>query len=159
MTPAQTTRAKLAHIARCKDLAKTSGLSPADLADCYLALKGYADEDAQPKRRKSMTRLEALKELAAKVEAGDWGVEASRAVLVASPGMNDTVWSAYCDDMNAALALHEAVLPRWIWGRYANGGMWVARRPYTFRAPPMMAPARGLLWCDLRALIAQEEGL
>ena len=53
MTPAQTTLAKLAFKAQCKALEETSGLSPADLADCYLTLKGDADEDAQPKRRKA----------------------------------------------------------------------------------------------------------
>jgi hypothetical protein len=62
-------------------------------------------------------------------------------------------------DMTAALGIHEALLPEWIWGRQINGAMFVAKRPYTIRVHvgPYMPPARALLLADLRAVKAMGE--
>lgn len=107
-----------------------------------------------------MTRLEALKELAAKVEAGDWGVEASRAARTASPGMNDTMWSAYCGDLNAALSLHEAVLPD-AWAHIRHTGQYghctIDLDGEEYEADNQPNPARAWLLAILGALIAQEQ--
>ena len=59
--------------------------------------------------------------------------------------------AAYHGSLDAALALHEALLPGWIWGRQQNGAMWVANRPHTIRAPAPMEPARALLLAVLKA--------
>jgi hypothetical protein len=63
-----------------------------------------------------MTKLEALTELAAKVEAGEWS---SRRQLATDAGFDleaiiDAV-RAYHGSLDAANALHEAVLPGWHW--------------------------------------------
>ena len=37
-----------------------------------------------------------------------------------------STWAAYLGDLNAAKALHEALLPGWQWGRTPVGVMWVS---------------------------------
>lgn len=107
-----------------------------------------------------MTRLEALEFLAAAISNGDWGVEASKAARISSPDMNDTMWDAYCGSLDAAKALHDAVLPDWRWEVGTNnlhmgpiGSVWNGRRTFTACAS---APARALLIAILKALIAEE---
>ena len=100
-----------------------------------------------------MTRKQALADLIAKVEAGD--ATAVDIYEVMGRGGLHAI-GAYNGSLDAAKALHEAVLPGWIWGRQKNGAMWVARRPYTFRATRPASPARAWLLAILRALHAME---
>jgi hypothetical protein len=67
--------------------------------------------------------------------------------------------SAYSGDMNAALALHNAVLPGWRWSRHHDGEMevWthgVMNTKWGRSSDP--DPARALLLADLAAMIEQE---
>ena len=108
----------------------------------------------------STTRTEALAELIAKVEAGTWQHTDWPTVEKGFWGnWNEAALhfqSAYNGSLDAAKALHEAVLPGWIWGRQKNGAMWVAKRPYTFRATLPDNPARAWLLAILRALHSME---
>ena len=61
--------------------------------------------------------------------------------------------------LDTAKALHDALLPGWLWGRQVNGAMWVAKRPYTFRGPVNMDPARAWLVAILKAYQAQLAGV
>ena len=118
-----------------------------------------------------MNKLEALKELAEKVEAGtlDWhycGVQHVHGI-----GMNKVMWEAYNGSLDAAKALHESVLtgcsqysietdptclrvivswwPEWLSGnREIQGVAWHEDNP-----------ARAWLLAIIRALIAQEKAL
>lgn len=112
-----------------------------------------------------MTRLEALKELAKKVEAGtlDWnycGVQHVHGI-----GMNKTMWEAYQGSLDAAMALHEAVLPEFKYMDLLRRGSCHTTRisrsadeaeGCDFTAVSSVLP-RALLLSILRALIAQEE--
>ena len=98
----------------------------------------------------------SLGELIAAVEVGRWdNAAASKWTETQPPGTYTNALGAHMGYLDSALALHQQVLPGWIWGRQVNGAMWVSHRPFTFRAPPMMEPARGLLLCILRALEAE----
>jgi len=61
-----------------------------------------------------MTRKEALAELVAKVEAGEWPSRGAYLIpgefRPADPGL------AFQGSLDAAKALHEAMLPGWVWG-------------------------------------------
>ena len=104
-----------------------------------------------------MTRKEAMAELIEKVEAGE---PAKVETWFAALGVGDYLArDAAGGSLDAAKALHEAVLPEWIWGRQKNGALWVAKRPYTFRvAPGGNNLARAWLLAILRALYAREAG-
>ena len=69
------------------------------------------------------------------------------------PGLHDrrNLLKAADGSLDAALALKEALLPYWIWGRQKNGAMWVAKRPHTFVAPFLHPNSRALLLATLRA--------
>ena len=101
----------------------------------------------------------SLRELIEAVEAGDvagWNRLATIAEDAIPPKEAALTATAYNGSLDAAKALHDALLPGWIWGRQVNGAMWVAKRPHTFRAPPSMASARGLLLAILRAMEARD---
>lgn len=113
-----------------------------------------------------MNRLEALEELAAKVvagEPGDWGFEA----LGAEDQEADAA-DAFHGSLDAALALHEAVLSGWrieeIHQKYSREGMGpfyvsLERKNDLANVLAMSAsPARAWLIAILRALIAIEGG-
>ena len=103
-------------------------------------------------------RLTALKELLAKVEAGD----ESWVHLPRIPELHtDLVWKAWAGSLDAAKALHEVVLPEW--GYLISCQQWVdvwwfdvagTGSPIRGISP---TPARAWLIAILRALIAQEE--
>ena len=94
--------------------------------------------------------LQALRDM---VAAGEWCTKLAYAVF--GIGKSQTAYRARNGSLSAAMALHEAALPGWIWGRQANGAMWVAKRPHTFRAIPSGGnTARAWLLCILDALIA-----
>lgn len=115
-----------------------------------------------------MTRLEALKELAAKVEAGvdQWS---ANQVNVAMGGVHvRKFYEAFHGSLDAAKSLHEAVIPNEGWHVE-----WVAKYPsLAFKPAAMRAsvgwasqhvayattPARAWLLAILRALIAQGDG-
>lgn len=121
-----------------------------------------------------MTRLDALKELAAKVEAGTlpeavfhghFSIRGHWAYITGLTSSQRTnVFLAYSGSLDAAKALHEAVLTGWGWHCGAYGArVW----EYPGTAVPQRKrqdvemhdnPARAWLLAILRALISQEEG-
>lgn len=119
-----------------------------------------------------MTRLEALKALADKVEAGDLTYDYCIAQHVHGIGMNGAMWRAYTGSLDEAKALHEAVLPGWPTWQVLQRSEWVdvvlhgPRTGYkgyqnmaakVDRRDAIQCPARAWLLSILRALIEQEE--
>jgi hypothetical protein len=112
-----------------------------------------------------MTKLEALTELAAKVEAGEWS---SRRQLATDAGFDleaiiDAV-RAYHGSLDAANALHEAVLPGWHWSMESEDKICaVYKNPMNDDGHAHLGkspiPARAWLLAIIRALIAQEVDL
>ncbi|MEB3419921.1 hypothetical protein ACFSDD_11115 [Salipiger marinus] len=112
-----------------------------------------------------MTRLDALRALLAKVEAGELDFRDDIALNDNWPAKLclDKTWQAYQGSLDAAKALHEALLPGWrITAIQHASGRW--RVAISDPIPPHKEtwalsedPALALLSCDLRALIAQEE--
>ena len=116
-----------------------------------------------------MGRLNALKELAAKVAAGTADHEAGALAFINDDPddgdcVNRAIWAqqAYQGSLDAALALHNAVLPGWFWSR--QGFVMQVTNDHTGwgngiygRARNDDNPARAWLLAVLRALIAQEE--
>ena len=106
-----------------------------------------------------MTRIEALKRIAEKVEAGEWS---NRKTLAMDAGfdLDAIVYAvrAYSGSLDAAKALHEAVLPGWdyIVAR-TNGGLITLAQVGPDVEEFDQDPARAWLLAILRALIAQEE--
>ena len=119
-----------------------------------------------------MTRLEALKELAAKVEAGRWEANTPTLRTLWADLSHDQVMTAFNGSLDAAAALHKAVLPEW---HYAVDGKPSGCEAQVFTVPTVDEifmcdvemeavatvnennPARAWLLAILRALIAQEE--
>lgn len=131
-----------------------------------------------------MTRLEALTELAAKVEAGNLQDQLSGGMpmmtrlheglgSISIQGFSDgKAMDAYHGSLDAAKALHEAVLPGWavasfqkwpgvdarvkLWGTHEErGGRWHDYTDGRVEAEDP-TPARAWLLAILRALIEQE---
>jgi hypothetical protein len=120
-----------------------------------------------------MTRLEALKDLKAKVAAGEWGGIPAATLwpsgrVIGSDWLHEyaLAFKAHEGSLDAAKALHEAVLPDKGWGVE-----WVAKHPHmmsdgrAYRADvgwgtrhkgSADTPARAWLLAILSALIAQE---
>jgi len=109
-----------------------------------------------------MTNLTALKALAEAVEAGKWDSRCDE------PGEETGLreWALIIDrimdngSLDAALALHDAVLPGWKWARTHGGEMLVwnygVLRSRWGRSD-IEPPSRALLLADIRALISQAE--
>jgi hypothetical protein len=120
-----------------------------------------------------MTRKDALAELIAMVEAGggiSWGYAAGLA-RTALGDLWHSAMDAYCGSLDAAKALHEAVLPGWRVGqighRYAHQddpsdawSVWIVAPDYFTTGAQASAkgpcPARAWLLAILRALNAME---
>jgi hypothetical protein len=114
-----------------------------------------------------MIRLEALRDLKAKVEAGEitfnafMNIAEDALFCVGQPA--SFAWSAYNGSLDAAKALHEAVLPGWGWlinGYRGYASVWIPEDDSPF--PDGFqgihpSPARAWLLAILSALIAQEE--
>ena len=107
-----------------------------------------------------MTRLDALKELAAKVEAGDVDTPDFSA-MISRPLMQCKAGEAYRGSLDAALALHNAVLPL-SHAIIETAGVaqvsWDKDWKNLSDAEIEGQPARAWLLAILRALIAQEKG-
>ena len=116
-----------------------------------------------------MNNLEALKALLAKVEAGEVHNYASTFAIVRCLNtqfdtsiLNDLLVKAYTSDLNAAKALHEAVLPGWSWVKPDGPEMGSIRvfGPdngdfYPSAIGKASNPARAWLIAILKALIAE----
>jgi hypothetical protein len=105
---------------------------------------------------------DALIKSLAKVEAGewDWRIDWADWDCSSMPSINDCK-NAYNGSLDAAKALHEAVLPEWHWNVSKDG---VARIviPSRLRTIPTVgrsdsSPARAWLIAILKALIAGED--
>lgn len=105
-----------------------------------------------------------LDKLIAAVEAKGrpWLGIAAKVFPKESPDITDRncyywAWDAHRGSLDAAKALHEALLPGWIWGRQKNGAMWVARgtRLERVQCGAYMPPSRALLLATLRAYRSQ----
>ena len=109
-----------------------------------------------------MGKLQALTALRDKVKAGKWdgAYEDTRACgfnNTHSYGLNRSgfLWDAYNGSLDAAKALHEAVLPGW--GYEICNGAEVTLRQYSKKIIfKNVCPARAWLLAILDALIAQE---
>ena len=108
-----------------------------------------------------MTDTTALQSLADKVEVGGWWGDMPRPQCLHT----DLCWKAFNGSLDAAKALHEAVLPGWKWGRQWSCHMWVEPcdlpgRSDRFYGEETAAsnPARAWLLAIIRALIAKEGG-
>ncbi|WP_226552962.1 hypothetical protein [Celeribacter naphthalenivorans] len=116
-----------------------------------------------------MTRIEALKALLAKVEAGDWSFELSAAAFPPETAYGRCTFmdadEAYNGSLDAAKALHEAVLPGWAWSikTLATGAVQVwtdyayGLRQQGFIGTTKDNASRAWLLAILKALIGQEE--
>jgi hypothetical protein len=106
--------------------------------------------------------LEAMKELLAVVETGGhilWGLSSGPARQALGDKWPSAL-DAYFGDMNAALSLHAALLPGWVWGRDLGGRFWVAKSTWDALYSPELegdasTPARALLIATLRGKIAE----
>ena len=95
-----------------------------------------------------------MKSLLAKVEAGRISTDAISAAF--GNGWDDVlVLAAFDGDLNAALSLFDALLPRWKWGRQWTGLMWVEPDDMPGRSERYYgkhdAPATALLLATLHA--------
>jgi hypothetical protein len=119
-----------------------------------------------------MTRIEALKELAAKVEAGRLDECRYTTARFEDAGFDKWAELAYHGSLDAAKALHEAVLPGWKprmpaapWNEksFAVEGPTLVDDPegdcsgFPSFVGKSDTPARAWLLAILRALIAQEK--
>lgn len=106
-----------------------------------------------------MKKLEALRKLLEKVEAGQWGGYCYFHTIADSLGQ--TAFNAFDGSMDAALSLFDAVLPGWEW-QVRNTGACIEFDPvgggYVEIYADHNMPARALLIAILKALISLEEG-
>jgi hypothetical protein len=107
-----------------------------------------------------MTRLKALRDLKAKVEVGEYDVRAFRAVWPFSEGHDDigshALYAMKDNSLDAALAMHEAVLTGWNATVQTAGACYVYG-PRGEHSASSSSPARAWLLAILSALISQEE--
>lgn len=123
-----------------------------------------------------MTKIEALTDLLAKVETGAFDSEPTRPrrwwfkkfaeVYKLAFGLHnrdlEKVWDAYKGSLDAAMALHEAVLPGFFWQR--QGFVMIVTNDHTGwgngiygKARDDTNPARAWLIAILKALIEKEK--
>ena len=105
-----------------------------------------------------MTRKEALAELIEKVEAGEWDAAGFSRALSYDDCRRLDAYRAYEGSLDAAKALHEAVLPGWEWHLGPSNA-----KIYPYNGSPVKSwdgmadtPARAWLIAILRALYARE---
>jgi hypothetical protein len=101
-------------------------------------------------------KITALKEMLAKVEAGDWGLIKDGRAPLDEFGDALAASHAYHGSLDAAKKLHEAVVPDWEWIIYYDGDVGVqqdggvhhyeqATNPITSRAW-LIAIIKALIW-------------
>lgn len=110
-----------------------------------------------------MTKLEALKALAEKVEAGEWDrrVTTSKAAGLNGSDIVNAVRS-YNGSLDAAKALHDDLLPGWEWSMESEDQCCaVYKDPMNCTGCAQLGhssnPARAWLMAIIKALIAEEE--
>ena len=105
--------------------------------------------------------VEALRALEQKVAAGElpmW-TEITGAIGLNPANRHISFYAAYHGSLDAAKALHEAVLPGWDWRARSDGRWWVWRTASDLQvAEDDENPARAWLLAVIRALIAEGEG-
>jgi hypothetical protein len=99
-------------------------------------------------------RRDDLNALLAKVEAGEFN-RWSTAGLPVSATHKKLITRAYNGSLNAAKALHEAVLPGWLAVIDTDGAVEVSRGGWPADATVTDDPARAWLIAILKALIAE----
>tara|TARA_R110000764_G_C10731170_1_gene349471 strand:+ start:42 stop:356 length:315 start_codon:yes stop_codon:yes gene_type:complete len=102
--------------------------------------------------------MTALQELLAKVEAGEECDHAFAKVYPVGTMRSDWLHDAYSGSLDAAIALHKAVLPGWRYNIW-NDGAHVRHDKNKILGNPVdwNCPARALLIADIQALIAKEK--
>ena len=117
-----------------------------------------------------MTRKEELEAMLVKVEAGEWDAKLATKALPESYISDEHEWispyekasCAYNGSLDAARALHEAVLPGWDWS-VGKSSTYVVKEgfgsfgfgEFLFDEQLSMSPARAWLIAILKALIAE----
>ena len=113
---------------------------------------------------------EALDKLIAAVEAGDLTIDGAPALSMEMSGivyaaMGDDLWATCVDafdgSLDSAVALKDALLPGWEWGRLVSHGTMVVatrRGPYQSFSGNSATPARALLLATLRAVKGGADG-
>lgn len=107
----------------------------------------------------------ALQALLERVEAGEFPADTSaRDLGIVSDGLPiiKTIYAAFSGSLDAAKALHEAVLPGWHWSLYDDNGIGIYEAQievHDWQGEPISGaskcnPARAWLIAILRALIA-----
>ena len=107
-----------------------------------------------------MTRRDALTELRDKVKAGEWSFNLSATAFPPEHAYAKCTFmfadEAFGGSLDAAKALHEAVLPGWVWGKNQHG-IWVSKSiNQVGYYGSSDNPARAWLLAILGALIAKE---
>jgi len=95
------------------------------------------------------------------IEAVEAGTLKPLDLIVLEPTPHALAWKAYNGSLDAAKALHDALLPGWEWNIDAGDGAYVENRgdfgfPYTADIPNM--PARAWLLAILTAKQAEGRG-
>jgi hypothetical protein len=113
------------------------------------------------------SKLEALRALHDAVKAGEWADKSDVqnfwrhcevAIIDDARALWIDAWNAYNGSLDAAHALHKAVLPGWGWSVQDCGSPWaLVVRIDTAHDERGDTPARAWLLAILSALIAQEE--
>lgn len=105
---------------------------------------------------------DALKELLAKVEAGAFGADDDTPDDLWGVAGAQAFWAPYDGSLDAAKALHEALLPGWDWlinsrSNYAH--VWQKKEvgDWNVDAQSLHSPARAWLIAILKAKIAESE--
>jgi len=113
---------------------------------------------------------EALDKLITAVESGDLTVDGAPALsmkmsAIVYAALGDDLWAdcvdAFDGSLDSAVAIKDALLPGWEWGRLvSHGTMVVATRegPYQSFSDGSANPARALLLATLRAVKWERDG-
>lgn len=96
-------------------------------------------------------KIKALDNLIAAVESGDFLLGAIKGML------EDKAYDAFSGSLDAAKALHDALLPGWTWTRWPQGDFEVGKGFGEFYIGKSLDPARAWLIAILKAYRAQME--
>ena len=126
-------------------------------AECQRRIDAAVLAERQVRTGAEMTDTQALRDLLVKVEAGEWWGDLPRPDYLHT----DLCWKAFNGSLDAAKALHDAVLPGWGYhcGEYGArvwlhaGDEWRPEKRQDVELADQ--PARAWLICIIRAIIAQ----